>query len=78
VRLPGEYTLVDLPGERPLQPRYGRWQYVAAVTAEGDRIPVYYHLTCDCVADEEGFCVGCRAPSPTVLLANRLLEGSLC
>ena len=55
--------LRDVKGEQPVtHPTYGKWEYLYDTSAG---IHVYYHATCDVLADHKsGRCIMCGCPSP--------------
>lgn len=59
---PGNYRLVDLPGEDVFETDSGRWQYMSVHYASIPRVHShhYYHLSCDSVEDD-GRCLMCGA-----------------
>lgn len=55
--------LVAVENEPIVKTGWGRWEYVRD-TKTGWR--GYLHLDCDVVEDQDGYCIMCGAPCPTI------------
>ena len=62
-------NLNPAPGEEVITTATGRWLWVMD-TGPGSGGASYLHLDCDCVADQDGRCTCCRAPSPANVTAQ--------
>jgi len=59
-----DYTVHDIPGEEVINFKGGRWQYVRIVW-QGGGTERYYHVGCDCITGDKGYCLICGATSPS-------------
>lgn len=59
----GKYEVASLKGEVVTKFNGQRWEYCKMTTPAGDT-KRYYHVDCDSVTDNKGFCLMCGSPSP--------------
>ena len=56
-----DYNITDIPGEPISETATGRWQWVQLTYVNGQRERKYYHVDCDCISDDDGRCILCKA-----------------
>lgn len=52
-----------------IETQTGRWEWCRDTESNQK---TYYHVDCDLVTDEHGFCIGCGKPGPAAVMSDKV------